>query len=149
MVPLLAFGIFSIDLLTPAGVAGAQAVRRSVTADVYLRPSNGSALFLRGGHGLDMDRCLEDETCWTPIPTPSSTERSARLVGHRRGVDHVQRAQRELRSAQVGQAHAEGLMMKAQEARYYADREAVRAAVDRDEAEVAAADQPAALGEHH
>ena len=32
MVPLLAFGIFSIDLLTPAGVAVSMSIRRSVTA---------------------------------------------------------------------------------------------------------------------
>ncbi|NJN36189.1 MAG: PAS domain S-box protein, partial [Nitrospiraceae bacterium] len=40
-----------------------------------------------------------------------------------------------MKSARVEQAHAEGLMIVAQEARYYADKDAVRAAVGRNEAE--------------
>jgi PAS domain S-box-containing protein len=51
------------------------------------------------------------------------------------GLIRYKRTQHELKTARIEQAHAEGLMMEAQEARYYADREAVRAVVGREAAE--------------
>jgi PAS domain S-box-containing protein len=51
------------------------------------------------------------------------------------GLVMYKRTQRELKSAQIEQAHAEGLMIAAQEARDHADREAVRALVGREAAE--------------
>jgi PAS domain S-box-containing protein len=51
------------------------------------------------------------------------------------GLIRYKRTHQELKSARIEQAHAEGLMMAAQEARYSADRDAVRAAVGRNEAE--------------
>lgn len=136
MVPLLAFGIFSIDLLTPTGVAMSMLyvvpLLLTSTSDRPMAPFYfcGVATVLTWTDALMKPAGL-------PIPYAVFNRALVTMVlwGIAVGLMMYKRAQRELHSAQAGQAHAEGLMMKAQEARYYADREAVRAAVDRDEAE--------------
>ena len=57
------------------------------------------------------------------------------LVRFRRANEKTMETERKLISERVERAHAEGLMMAAQEARYHADMDAVRAAVGREEAE--------------
>lgn len=133
---LLTIGIFVLDLLTPVGMALSilyvipllltytsprtrdplyfSVVATVLTwADVLLKPS-----------GLPIPYALFNRTLGTMVIWVIAI-----------GLIRYKRTQHELKSARVEQAHAEGLMMEAQEARYHADREAVRAAVGREEAE--------------
>ncbi|MBH0203822.1 MAG: PAS domain S-box protein [Nitrospira sp.] len=135
-VPLLTLGIFVLDLLTPVGMAVSilyvvpvlltypsprtkdplyfAAVATVLTwADVLLKPP-----------GLPIPYALFNRTLGTMIIWVIAI-----------GLIRYKRTQHELMSSLVEQAHAEGLMMEAQEARYHADREAVRAVVGREAAE--------------
>jgi len=135
-VPLLTIVILILDLLTPVGVAVSilylvpllltytfprakdplyfAAVATVLTwADVLLKPA-----------GLPVPYALFNRTLGTMVIWVIAI-----------GLIRYKRTLHELKSALVEQAHAEGLMMNAQEARYYADRETVRAAVGREEAE--------------
>jgi PAS domain S-box-containing protein len=135
-VPLLTIGIFVLDLLTPVGVAVSilylipllltypsprtrdplyfAAVATALTwVDVLLKPS-----------GLPIPYALFNRTLGTTVIWVIAI-----------GLIRYKGTQQELKSALVEQAHAEGLMMAAQEARYYADRETVRAVVGREAAE--------------
>lgn len=136
MIPLLTVGIFVLDLLTPVGVAVSilyllpllltypssrtkdplyfSAVATVLTwADVLLKPA-----------GLPVPYALFNRTLGTMVIWVIAI-----------GLIRYKRTRHELKSSLVEQAHAEGLMMEAQEARYYADREAVRAVVGREAAE--------------
>ncbi|MFZ3015027.1 MAG: PAS domain S-box protein [Nitrospira sp.] len=134
--PLLTVGIFVLDLLTPVGVAVSilylvpllltypssrtkdplyvAAVATVLTwADVLLKPP-----------GLPIPYALFNRTLGTMVIWVIAI-----------GLIRYKRTQHELMSSLVEQAHAEGLMMEAQEARDHADREAVRAVVGREVAE--------------
>ncbi|MEQ1847391.1 MAG: PAS domain S-box protein, partial [Nitrospira sp.] len=134
--PLLTVGIFVLDLLTPVGVAVSilylvpllltypssrtkdplyvAAVATVLTwADVLLKPP-----------GLPIPYALFNRTLGTMVIWVIAI-----------GLIRYKRTQHELMSLLVEQAHAEGLMMEAQEARDHADREAVRAVVGREVAE--------------
>ncbi len=136
IIPLLTVGLFVLDLLTPVGVAVSilylvpllltypsprtkdplyfAAVATVLTwADVLLKPP-----------GLPIPYALFNRTLGTTVIWVIAI-----------GLIRYKRTQHELKSSLVEQAHAEGLMMEAQEARYHADREAVRAVVGREAAE--------------
>ena len=136
MIPLLTVGIFILDLLTPVGMAVSilylvpllltypssrakdplyfSVVATVLTwADVLLKPA-----------GFTIPYALFNRTLGTMVIWAIAI-----------GLIRYRRTLRELKSALVEQAHAEGLMMNAQEARCYADREAVRETVGRQTAE--------------
>lgn len=142
-IPLLTIGIFVVDLLTPVGIAVSilyvvpllLTVFRSKEQEslyfcglatsllwlgLFLKPSGSSLLY-----GV-LNRTLGTVVLWIL---------ALGLIRFRRLQHESAQAERALTSERVERAHAEGLMMEAQQARYYADREAVRAAVGRKEAE--------------
>jgi len=133
---LLTIGIFVLDLLTPVGMA---------VSILYVIPLLLTYPSLRPKDPLYF-AALVTVLTWAdvllkpagvPIPYAIFNRALGMMViwGVAVGLVMYKRTRRELKSARVEQAHAEGLMMAAQEARYYADREAVRAVVGREEAE--------------
>ena len=142
-IPLLTIGIFVVDLLTPVGIAVSilyvipllltvfrPKERESfyfcafatslLWVGLFLKPLGSSFLY-----GL-LNRTLGTSVLWIL---------ALGLIRFRRLQHESVEAERALMLERVERAHAEGLMMEAQQARYYADREAVRAIVDRKEAE--------------
>ncbi len=142
-IPLLTIGIFAVDLLTPVGIAVSilyvvpllLTVFRSKEQEslyfcglatgllwlgLFLKPPGSSLLY-----GV-LNRTLGTLVLWIL---------ALGLIRFRRLQHESVQAERDLMSERVERAHAEGLMMEAQQARYYADREAVRAGVGRKEAE--------------
>ncbi len=134
--PLLTIGVFTLDLFTPIGVAVSilYIVPLLLT---YTSPRTKDPLYfsavataltwvdvLISPPGLPIPYALFNRTLGTMVIWLIAV-----------GLVMYKRTQRELQSAQVEQAHAEGLMMEAQTARYHADREAVRATVGREAAE--------------
>lgn len=142
-IPLLTIGIFAVDLLTPVGIAVSilyvvpllLTVFRSKEQEslyfcglatgllwlgLFLKPPGSSLLY-----GV-LNRTLGTLVLWIL---------ALGLIRFRRLQYESVQAERALTSERVERAHAEGLMMEAQQARYYADREAVRAVVGRKEAE--------------
>ena len=142
-IPLLTIGIFVVDLLTPVGIAVSilyvvpllLTVFRSKEQEslyfcglatsllwlgLFLKPPGSSLLY-----GV-LNRTLGTVVLWIL---------ALGLIRFRRLKHESVQAERDLMSERVERAHAEGLMMEAQQARYYADREAVRAGVGRKEAE--------------
>jgi PAS domain S-box-containing protein len=142
-IPLLTIGIFAVDLLTPVGIAVSilyvvpllLTVFRSKEQEslyfcglatsllwlgLFLKPPGSSLLY-----GV-LNRTLGTVVLWIL---------ALGLIRFRRLQHESVQAERDLMSERVERAHAEGLMMEAQQARYYADREAVRAGVGRKEAE--------------
>ena len=136
MVPLLTIGIFLLDLLSPVGVA---------VSILYLVPLLLTHASLRTRDPLYFSAVATVLT-WVdvlisppglPIPYALFNRTLGTMVIWviALGLIRYKQTQHELKSARIEQAHAEGLMMEAQEARYYADRETVRATVVREEAE--------------
>ena len=142
-IPLLTIGIFVVDLLTPVGIAVSilyvvpllLTVFRSKEQEslyfcglatsllwlgLFLKPPGSSLLY-----GV-LNRTLGTLVLWIL---------ALGLIRFRRLQHESVQAERDLMSERVERAHAEGLMMEAQQARYFADREAVRAGVGRKEAE--------------
>ena len=142
-IPALTIGIFAFDVLTPVGIALSIlyvvpllfTFFRSNDRDsfyfcglattllwvgLFLKPQGSSVLY-----GV-VNRTLGTAVLWIV---------ALGLTRFRRLQHEAVRAERELRLERVERAHAEGLMREAQEARYYADREAVQAVVGRKEAE--------------
>ncbi|MFO0698651.1 MAG: PAS domain S-box protein [Nitrospira sp.] len=142
-IPLLTIGIFVFDLLTPVGIAVSilyvipllLTVFRSkdhesfyfcglatclLWVGLFLKPPGSSLLY-----GV-LNRTLGTSVLWIL---------ALGLIRFRRLQHEAMEAERELTVQRVERAHAEGLMMEAQQARYFSDREAVRAVVDRKEAE--------------
>ena len=135
-VPLLTVAIFALDLLTPAGVAVSILYLVPLLL-TYSSPRTKDPLYLAtiatlltwvdvliGSPGLPVPYALFNRTLGTMVIWVIAL-----------GLIRYRQTQQELESALVEQTHAEGLMREAQEARYYADREAVRAVVDRREAQ--------------
>jgi PAS domain S-box-containing protein len=142
-IPLLTISIFVLDLLTPVGIALSilyvipllLTVFRSkehesfyfcglatglLWVGLFLKPPGSSILY-----GV-LNRTLGTSVLWIL---------ALGLIRFRRLQHESVQAERALMLERVERAHAEGLMMEAQQARYYADREAVRAVVGRKEAE--------------
>jgi PAS domain S-box-containing protein len=136
VVLLLTIGIFTVDVVTPVGVA---------VSILYVIPLLLTLLSPRARDPLYFSVVatvltwvdILQKPAGAPIPYALVNRALGTIViwGIAVGLVMYKRTRQELRSAQVEQAHAEGLMMAAQEARYHADREAVRAVVDREEAE--------------
>lgn len=135
-VPLLVIGIFVLDLLTPVGMAVSilYVVPLLLT---YPSPRTKDPLYFAAVVTVLTWADVLLKPAGAPIPYAIFNRALGMMViwGIAVGLVMYKRTQRELKSARVEQAHAEGLMMAAQEARYYADREAVRAVVGREEAE--------------
>ncbi len=142
-IPLLTIGIFVVDLLTPVGIAVSILYVIPLLLTVF-RSKDQESLYFCGlatsllwlglflklpGSSLlygVLNRTLGTVVLWIL---------ALGLIRFRRLRHESVQAGRELMSERVERAHAEGLMMEAQQARYYADREAVRAVVGRKEAE--------------
>jgi len=135
-VPFLTIGIFALDLLTPVGVT---------VSILYLVPLLLTHTSSRTRDPLYFS-AIATLLTWvdvliSPLGLPIPYALFNRTLGTMViwviaiGLIRYRQTQHELKSSLVEQAHAEGLMMEAQEARYYADREAVRAVVGRKEAE--------------
>ncbi len=142
-IPLLTIGIFVADLLTPVGIAVSMLyvipllltmfsskekesfyfcglVTVLLWAGLFLKSSSGSLLY-----GV-LNRTLGTSVLW--ILTLG-------LIRFRRLQHASVQTEHTLMAERVERAHAEGLMMEAQQARSHADQEAVRAVVGRKEAE--------------
>ena len=142
-IPLLTIGIFVVDLLTPVGIAVSILYVVPLLLTVFRSKEQESlyfcglatsllwlGLFLKPPGSLllygVLNRTLGTLVLWIL---------ALGLTRFRRLQHESVQAERALMSERVERAHAEGLMMEAQQARYYADREAVRAVVGRKEAE--------------
>jgi PAS domain S-box-containing protein len=136
MIPLLTVGIFILDLLTPVGMAvsilylipllltyPSSRAKDPLYFSVVVTVLTGADVLLKPA-GLMIPYALLNRALGTMVIWAIAI-----------GLIRYKRTLRELKSALVEQAHAEGLMMNAQEARYYADREAVRETVGREAAE--------------
>ena len=142
-IPLLTIGTFVVDVLTPVGIAVSILYVIPMLLTLFTSRERDPiyfcglatsllwvALFLKppGSPILygAFNRTLGTTALWIIALV---------LVRFRSIQQKTVETGRELTSERVERAHAEGLMMKAQEARYHADREAVRATVGREEAE--------------
>ncbi len=136
MIPLLTVGIFILDLLTPVGMA---------VSILYLVPL---LLTYPSSRAKDpfhfsvvatvltwVDVLLKPACLTIPYALFNRTLGTMVIWAIAIGLIRYKRTLHELKSALVEQAHAEGLMMNAQEARYHADREAVHETVGREAAE--------------
>lgn len=135
-VTALTVGIFTIDLLTPLGYA---------VSSLYVLPL---LLMLLSPHPQGLLYCSVVATVltWVAVPLKPTGLPIAFALLHRAsstiiiwsiaiGVTYHRRTQSDLMSERVERAHAEGLMMAAQEARAYADTAALGASAGRREAE--------------
>lgn len=136
MIPVLTIGIFTADLLAPVGIA---------VSILYVVPMLLTLLSPRARDLLYFSVAATALT-WidllvkpagVPIPYAVSNRALVTMVIWviAIGLMRYRRTQQELTSARVEQAHAEGLMMVAQEARDRADRDVVRAVAGREKAE--------------
>ncbi len=136
MIPFLTIGIFVVDLLAPVGIA---------VSILYIIPMLLTLLSPRKRDPLYFS-VVATVLTWIdllvkPAGGPISYAVSNRALGTMVlwgiaiGMMRYRRIQQELASARAEQAHAEGLMMVAQEARERADKDVVRAVVGREQAE--------------
>lgn len=136
MIPFLTIGIFVVDLLAPVGIAVSILYVIPILLTLF-SPRERDPIYLSAvATALTWIDLLIKPT-GVPIPYAASNRALGTLLIWfiAIGLIRYKRTQQALKSARVEQAHAEGLMMVAQEARYHADQEAVRAAVGRNEAE--------------
>ena len=131
-VSALTLGIFALDLLTPLGFA---------VSSLYVFPL---FLMLLSPHpqGLFYFSACATVLIWVTVPLKAAGLPIPFAVEHRVlvtmivwglaiGVTYYRRTQRDLLSERVERAHAEGLMIAAQEARAYADTAAAGASAGR------------------
>jgi len=132
----LTIGILTLDCFTPVGVAVSMLYVVPLLLTLFSPRARDPFYFAAVATALTWFDALQ-KPAGAPIPYAIFNRTLGTMViwGIAVGLVAYKRTQRELHSAQVEQAHAEGLMMEAQEARYHADREAVRAVVDREQAE--------------
>jgi len=136
VIPLLTIGIFVVDLLAPVGVAVSIFYLIPLLL-TYLSPRAKDPLYfsavatvltwidvLIGQPGLLIPYALFNRTLGTIVIWVIAF-----------GLIQQKGTQQELKSARVEQAHAEGLMMAAQEARAYADTAVLGATAGRREME--------------
>ncbi|MGE0471549.1 MAG: PAS domain S-box protein [Nitrospira sp.] len=136
MIPFLTVGIFVVDLLAPAGIAVSILYAIPILLTFFSPRAHDPLYFSAAATALTWIELLV-KPAGVPIPYAISNRALGTMLiwGIAIGLIRYKRTHQELKSARVEQAHAEGLMMAAQEARYYADRDAVRALVGRNEAE--------------
>jgi len=136
MIPFLTVGIFVADLLAPVGIAVSILYAIPILLTLFSPRARDPLYFAAAATALTWIDLLF-RPAGVPIPYAVSNRALGTMLiwGIAIGLIRYKRTHQELKSARVEQAHAEGLMMAAQEARYYADRDAVRAAVGRNEAE--------------
>lgn len=136
VVALLTIAVFTIDLLTPVGVAA---------SILYIIPLLLTYFSLRERDPLYYS-VVATVLTWVdalisppglPIPYALFNRTLGTIVvwGIAVGLVIYKRTRHELKSAQIEQAHAEGLMIAAQEARVLADTALLGASVGRQEAE--------------
>lgn len=136
MIPLLTIGILLFDLLAPIGIA---------VPILYVIPLLLTLVSPRERDPLYFS-AVATVLIWVDVllkevEVPLSFALLNRALGTiiiwgiAMGLIRYKRTQQELKSARVEQAHAEGLMMVAQEARDRADKDVVRAVVGREKAE--------------
>jgi PAS domain S-box-containing protein len=135
-IPVLTIGIFTLDIFTPVGVAIwiLYVIPLMLT---LLSPRARDPLYFVAVATLLIWVDLLLKPAGLPIPYAMFNRTMGTMViwGIAVGMVMYKRTQRELRSAKVERAHAEGLMMVAQEARAYADTAALGASVGRRVAE--------------
>ncbi|MDH5740354.1 MAG: PAS domain S-box protein [Nitrospira sp.] len=136
MIRFLTIGIFVVDLLAPVGIAVSILYAIPILLTLFSPRARDPLYFAAAVTVLTWIDLLVKPAS-VPIPYAVSNRALGTMLiwGIAIGLIQYKRTNQELKSARVEQAHAEGLMMAAQEARYYADRDAVRAAVGRNEAE--------------
>ncbi len=136
MIPFLTIGIFVVDLLAPVGIAVSILYAIPILLTLF-SPRTRDPLYFSAVATVLTWIDLLVKPAGVPIPYAVSNRALGTMLiwGIAIGLIRYKQTQQELESARVEQAHAEGLMMDAQEARSYADRDAVRAAVGRNEAE--------------
>ena len=142
-IPLLTMGIFIFDLLTPIGVAVSVFYLLPMLLTLFTSRVRDPLYFSGLATGLlwvglflkppgspigysVLNRTLGTSVLWIV---------ALGLVRFRRMQQETVETERALMSERAERAHAEGLMMQAQEARYLSDREAVLATVSREAAE--------------
>ncbi|MBX3302144.1 MAG: PAS domain S-box protein [Nitrospira sp.] len=136
MIPVFTIGIFIADLLAPVGIA---------VSILYVIPMLLTLLSSRVYDPLSfsvvataltwMDLLIKPDGVPLPYAVFNRALNTMVLWVIAIGLMWYRRTQEELTSARVEQAHAEGLMTVAQEARDRADRDIVRAVVRREKAE--------------
>ena len=135
-VAALTIGIFCLDLLTPMGVAVSvlYAIPLMLT---FFSPRARDLLYYSATATVLIWVSILLKPSGLPIPYALFNRALATMVvwGIAIGLIHYRRTQAELRSERVERAHAEGLMVAAQEARSYADTAAMGAAAGRRAAE--------------
>ncbi|TKB63611.1 MAG: PAS domain S-box protein [Nitrospira sp.] len=136
IIPLLTVGIFVLDLLTPVGVAVSILYLIPLLL-TYPSPRTRDPLYFSAVATVLIWADVLLKPAGLPIPFALFNRTLGMMVIWviAIGLIRYKRTQHELKTARIEQAHAEGLMMEAQEARYHADREAVRAVVGREAAE--------------
>ncbi|HMS85272.1 MAG TPA: PAS domain S-box protein, partial [Nitrospira sp.] len=142
-IPLLTIGIFVFDILTPVGIAVSILYVIPLLLTVFKSEAHESLYFCGLATSLLwLGLFLKPPGSSLPYGVLNRTLGTSVLWILALGLIHLRRlqheavqAERALMSERVERAHAEGLMMEAQQARYDADREAVRAVVGRQEAE--------------
>ncbi|MBK9306908.1 MAG: PAS domain S-box protein [Nitrospira sp.] len=136
MIPFLTIGIFIVDLLAPVGIAVSILYVIPMLLTLFLPHTRAPLYFTVVATVLTWIDLLV-RPAGIPIPYAVSNRALGTMVLWliAAGLFRYRRTQQELTSARVEQAHAEGLMMVAQEARDRADRDVVRAVVGREQAE--------------
>lgn len=136
MIPVLTIGIFIADLLAPAGIAVSILYVLPVLLTL-LSPGARDPLYFSVAAIVLTWIDLLVKPAGVPIPYAVANRALGTMVIWviAIGLMRHRRTQHELTSARVEQAHAEGLMLMAQEARDRADRDVVRAVADREKVE--------------
>ncbi len=136
MIPFLTIGIFVVDLLAPVGIAVSILYAIPLLLTRFSPRSLDPLYFAAAATVLTwIDLLVIPGSVPVPYAVPNRALGMMLIWGIAIGLIRYKRTHQELKSARIEQAHAEGLMMAAHEARYSADRDAVRAAVGRNEAE--------------
>lgn len=136
MIPFLTIGIFIVDLLAPVGIAVSILYVIPMLMTLLLPRARAPLYFTVAATVLTWIDLLV-RPAGIPIPYAVSNRALGTMVLWllAAGLFRYQRTQQELTSARVEQAHAEGLMMVAQEARERAVEDVAHAVVGREQAE--------------
>ncbi len=136
MIPFLTIGIFTVDLLAPVGIAVSilYVIPMLLT---LLSPRTRDPLYFSVVATMLTWIDLLIKPAGVPVPYAVSNRTLGTMVLWliAAGLFRYRRTQQELTSARVEQAHAEGLMMVAQEARERAVEDVAHAVVGREQAE--------------
>ena len=135
-IPFLTIGIFVVDLLAPVGIAVSILYVIPILLTLFSPRARDPLYFAATATALTWVDLLI-KPVGVPIPYAVSNRALGTMVLWviALGMAQYRRTQQELTAARVEQAHAEGMMMVAQEARERADQDVVRAVVGREQAE--------------